>query len=134
VMGCYGIGISRTLQACIEQSHDPDGILWPWSIAPFQVLICLLDPKNEEARQLAQTAGLAAEAAGADVLVDDRDERPGVKFKDADLIGIPLRLTIGAKGLKEGIVELKRRNSKEVAKLPVAELEQQVRAAVGQMR
>jgi prolyl-tRNA synthetase len=133
VMGCYGIGISRTLQACIEQSHDADGIVWPWSIAPFQVLICLLDPKSEEARQLAETAGRAAEAAGADVLVDDRDERPGVKFKDADLIGIPLRLTIGAKGLKEGIVELKLRRSKDVAKIPVAELDQQIRAAVAAM-
>jgi len=133
VMGCYGIGISRTLQACIEQSHDADGILWPWAIAPFQLLICLLDPKNEEAQKLAETAALAAEAAGADVLIDDRDERPGVKFKDADLIGIPLRLTIGAKGLKEGLVELKRRNAKEVVKVPVAELDQRVRAAVGQM-
>jgi len=130
VMGCYGIGISRTLQACIEQSHDADGILWPWSIAPFQLLICLLDPKNEEARQLADTAGRAAEGAGADVLVDDRDERPGVKFKDADLIGIPLRLTIGAKGLKEGMVELKQRRAKDVAKIPVAELAERIRAAV----
>ena len=89
VMGCYGIGISRTLQACIEQSHDADGIIWPWAIAPFQVLVCVLDPQLAEAADLAAQLGAAAERAGADVLVDDRAERPGVKFKDADLIGIP---------------------------------------------
>lgn len=132
VMGCYGIGISRTLQACIEQCHDADGIIWPWNVAPFQVLVCLLDPGSDEAKQIALRAAAAAEAAGADVLVDDRAERPGVKFKDADLVGIPLRLTIGAKGLKEGIVEMKWRAAKEVTKVPVAELEQRVKEAVAQ--
>jgi prolyl-tRNA synthetase len=122
VMGCYGIGISRTLQACIEQSHDADGIIWSWNAAPFHVLICLLDPQLPEASALARQIGEAAERAGADVLVDDRDERPGVKFKDADLIGIPLRVTIGGRGLKEGIVEMKWRTSKEVQKVPVAEI------------
>ncbi|HVW22344.1 MAG TPA: proline--tRNA ligase [Opitutaceae bacterium] len=123
VMGCYGIGISRTLQACVEQSHDADGIIWPWPIAPFQVLVCLLDPEVPEAAELARRLAAAAEAAGAEVLVDDRAERPGVKFKDADLIGIPLRLTIGGRGLKEGVVELKARSSKEAAKVPLAEAE-----------
>lgn len=132
VMGCYGIGISRTLQACVEQSHDADGIIWPWNVAPFQVLVCLLDPGSDEAKQIALRAAGAAEAAGADVLVDDRAERPGVKFKDADLIGIPLRLTIGAKGLKEGIVEMKWRAAKEVVKVPVSELEQRVKDAIAQ--
>ncbi len=130
VMGCYGIGISRTLQALIEQSHDADGIVWPWPAAPFQVLICVLDPQLPEAMDHAKKLAAAAEQAGADVLIDDRAERPGVKFKDADLIGIPLRLTIGGKGLKEGIIELKWRNQKEVAKIPLAEAEQQVAAAV----
>jgi prolyl-tRNA synthetase len=130
VMGCYGIGISRTMQAIIEQSHDADGIVWPWSVAPFQVLICLLDPKVEEAMGVAKKLAAAAEAAGADVLIDDREERPGVKFKDADLIGIPLRITIGGKGLKEGIVELKWRTQKEVAKLPLADAEEKIAAAV----
>ncbi|HZZ58117.1 MAG TPA: proline--tRNA ligase [Opitutaceae bacterium] len=131
-MGCYGIGISRTLQASIEQSHDADGIIWPWPIAPFHVLVCVLDPGSEEAIALARSAGAAAEAAGADVLIDDREERPGVKFKDADLIGIPLRLTIGAKGLKEGIVEMKWRAAKEVTKVPVAELGDRLAAAIAQ--
>jgi len=117
VMGCYGIGISRTLQAVIEQCHDADGIVWPWTVAPFQVIITLLDPKLPEAIAMAEKLAAAAESAGADVLLDDRDERPGVKFKDADLIGIPLRITIGGKGLQAGIVELKLRNSKDVQKI-----------------
>ena len=130
VMGCYGIGIGRTLQAVIEQSHDADGIVWPWNVAPFQVLVCVLDPQLPEAMELARRLGAAAEQAGAEVLVDDRAERPGVKFKDADLIGIPLRLTVGGRGLKEGIIELKWRAQKEVVKVPVAEVEARIAAAV----
>ncbi len=130
VMGSYGIGIGRTLQAVIEQSHDGDGIVWPWPIAPFQVLICLLDPADAAAADTAKTLAAAAEQAGADVLVDDRAERPGVKFKDADLIGAPLRITIGGKGLKEGIVEMKWRTQKETTKLPLAEAGARVAAAV----
>ena len=130
IMGCYGIGISRTLQAVVEQSHDADGIIWPWNVAPFQVLIVLLDPQLPEAAALGRTLATAAEAAGADVLVDDRTERPGVKFKDADLIGLPLRITVGGRGLKEGIFEMKWRNEKDVAKVPVAEAEARVRVAV----
>jgi len=132
VMGCYGIGISRTLQAIIEQSHDADGIVWPWHAAPFQVLVCVLDPQLPEAMDLAKKLASAAERAGAEVLIDDRAERPGVKFKDADLIGIPLRLTIGGKGLKEGIIELKWRTQKDVSKVPVAEAEARVAAAVSE--
>jgi len=132
VMGCYGIGIGRTLQAVIEQSHDADGIIWPWNSAPFHVLICVLDPQLPEAMELAKKLATAAERAGADVLIDDRAERPGVKFKDADLIGIPLRLTIGGKGLKEGIVEMKWRTQKDVAKVPLAEAEARVAAAVAE--
>ncbi|HEY0966596.1 MAG TPA: proline--tRNA ligase [Opitutaceae bacterium] len=132
VMGCYGIGISRTLQAVIEQSHDADGIVWPWAVAPFQVLIVVLDPQLPEMMDLARKLASAAEKAGADVLIDDRVERPGVKFKDADLIGLPLRLTIGSKGLKDGIVELKARTSKDVAKVPLAEAEARLAAAVAE--
>src|SRR3954470_601862 len=123
VMGCYGIGISRTLQAVIEQSHDADGIVWPWNVAPFHVLICVLDPQLSEMMDLARKLANSAEGAGADVLIDARAERPGVKFKDADLIGIPLRLTIGGKGLKEGVIEMKWRAQKDVAKVPLAEAE-----------
>jgi prolyl-tRNA synthetase len=130
IMGCYGIGISRTLQAVIEQSHDADGVVWPWNVAPFQVLIVLLDPQLPEAAELGRRLAAAAEAAGADVLIDDRAERPGVKFKDADLIGIPLRITIGGRGLKEGVIEMKSRTEKDVAKVPLAEAEARVRAAV----
>jgi prolyl-tRNA synthetase len=132
VMGCYGIGISRTMQAVIEQSHDADGIVWPWNCAPFQVLVCVLDPQLPEAMDLAKQLAAAAEQAGADVLIDDRVERPGVKFKDADLIGIPLRLTVGGKGLKEGIIELKWRHQKDVAKVPVVEAAARVAAAVAE--
>jgi prolyl-tRNA synthetase len=134
VMGCFGIGISRTMQAVIEQSHDADGIVWPWNVAPFQVLICVLDPDSAEAMGLAKQLGAAAERAGADVLVDDRAERPGVKFKDADLIGIPLRITIGSKGLRDGIVELKARSSKDVAKVPLAEIEARLASAVAEAK
>lgn len=130
VMGCYGIGISRTLQAVIEQSHDADGIIWPWNAAPFHVHICLLDPQDAAAGDVARKLGAVAERAGADVLVDDRVERPGVKFKDADLIGVPLRLTVGGRGLKEGVVEMKWRTEKEAVKVPLAEAEARLASAV----
>ena len=121
VMGCYGIGVSRTMQAVIEQSRDKFGIVWPWNVAPYHLVITVLDPDLEEASSLANSIGEAAEAAGADVLIDDRDERPGVKFKDADLIGIPLRVTIGGRGLKEGIVELKWRDEESARKVSIEE-------------
>jgi prolyl-tRNA synthetase len=130
VMGSYGIGIGRTLQAMIEQGHDADGIVWPWAIAPFQVLVCLLDPQDAEATAMAKKLATAADRAGADVLVDDRAERPGVKFKDADLIGVPLRITVGGRGMKEGMVEMKWRTQKDVAKLPLAEAEARLAAAI----
>ena len=109
VMGCYGIGVSRTVQAVIEQSHDKDGIVWPASVAPYQVVVCLLDPDNADVAKVAEGLEASLEAAGIDVVVDDRAERPGVKFKDADLIGFPVRVVVGAKGLANGGVEVKRR-------------------------
>ena len=130
VMGCYGIGVSRTVQAVIEQSRDKWGIVWPWSVAPYQVVITVLDPGMEEAADLAEKIGSAAESEGADVLVDDRDERPGVKFKDADLIGIPLRVTIGGRGLKEGIVELKWRIEDDVRKVSIDEVLEVVSSSI----
>ncbi|WP_043587911.1 proline--tRNA ligase [Geminisphaera colitermitum] len=132
VMGCYGIGISRTLQAIIEQCHDADGIIWPWACAPFQVLVTVLDPQDATVAALAEKLAAAAERAGADVLLDDRTERPGVKFKDADLIGIPLRITVGGKGIKDGIIELKWRTKKEVSRIPVGEAETHLAEAVRQ--
>ena len=130
VRGCYGLGVSRTVQAVIEQSRDKWGIVWPWSVAPYQVVITVLDPGMEEAADLAEKIGSAAESEGADVLVDDRDERPGVKFKDADLIGIPLRVTIGGRGLKEGIVEVKWRSEDDVRKVAIDEVVEVVNSAI----
>jgi prolyl-tRNA synthetase len=129
-MGCYGIGLSRTLQAIIEQSNDADGIIWPWTVAPWQVLVVNLDPQDAAAADVARKLGAAAENAGAEVLIDDRAERPGVKFKDADLIGVPLRLTVGGKGLKEGVIEMKWRAEKEVRKVPLADADGVVTEAV----
>ena len=132
VMGCYGIGISRTMQAIIEQSHDADGIIWPWAVAPFQLIIVVLDPSLPDTSSLAKELGGIAEKAGADVLIDDREERPGIKFKDADLIGIPMRVVIGSKGLKDGVIELKIRGQKDVQKIPVAEAGERIAAAIMQ--
>lgn len=110
VMGCYGIGVTRTVQAIIEQCHDKDGIAWPLTTAPFAVCLTpLAVAPNSQAMQLAQRWLDELTAQGVEVLLDDRDERPGVKFKDADLIGIPLRVTLGEKSLARGEVELKPR-------------------------
>jgi prolyl-tRNA synthetase len=116
-MGCYGIGISRTVQAVIEQNHDKDGIIWPLSVAPYAVHISLLDPDDSGARGVAEKLYDDLNAKGIDVLLDDRNERPGVKFKDADLLGMPLRVNIGARGLAAGELELIERQSKATSKV-----------------
>ena len=132
VMGCYGIGVSRTVQAVIEQSHDANGIVWPASVAPYQVVIESLDPDKAEVTQVADELEAALEAKGVDVIVDDRAERPGVKFKDADLIGFPVRVVVGAKGLANGGVEVKRRDQdkSQTKVVPVAEAAAAVIAAL----
>jgi prolyl-tRNA synthetase len=118
VMGCYGIGITRTAAAVIEQNHDDDGIIWPWPVAPYHVHLVALDAANPRIAEVAEHLEAALERAGFEVLFDDRqDVSPGVKFKDADLLGMPLRLTIGARGLREGVVELRDRRTKEIVKL-----------------
>ena len=110
VMGCYGIGVTRTLQAIIEQSHDKDGIVWPLSVAPYRVCITPLSVAPGGAvMTLAQKIYGELESAGVDVILDDRDERPGVKFKDSELVGFPIRIGIGEKSLAKGEVELKLR-------------------------
>lgn len=119
VMGCYGIGVTRTLQAVIEQSHDADGIVWPISVAPFAVNLLLLDPKDTAVCAVVDQLEKDLQARGIDVFVDDREERPGVKFKDADLIGCPIRIVAGAKGLAKGGVEVKLRTTKEIDLVPV---------------
>jgi len=121
VMGCYGIGIGRTVAAAIEQNHDAAGIVWPLPIAPFQVMITLLNPNDEPVRLAAETLYAELLNEGVEVLFDDRDERPGSKFKDADLLGIPLRVTVGARGLREGALELQERRGGERTMLPVAD-------------
>ena len=113
VMGCYGIGVSRTVAAAIEQNHDEDGIIFPPPIAPFTVIITTVGAKSEEIDAAAEKIYGMLWEQGIDTLLDDRNERPGVKFKDADLIGIPIRITIGKKALAEGKVELRSRKTKE---------------------
>jgi prolyl-tRNA synthetase len=116
-MGCYGIGVTRTVQACIEQNHDQDGIVWPKAIAPFHVHICLLDPKDEKAKAVVDQMTSQLEQNGHDVFIDDRDERPGVKFKDADLLGMPVRIVVGKKGLDNNEIEVVDRRTKAVNKV-----------------
>lgn len=113
VMGCYGIGISRTMAAAVEQNSDDNGIIWPLPIAPFQVIVVPVNIKQQEQKELAEKIYQNLTSAGIEVLLDDRDERAGVKFKDADLIGIPLRITIGPRALQENKVEMKKRWEKE---------------------
>ncbi len=111
VMGCYGIGVTRTLQAIIEQGNDKDGVIWPLSVAPYQVCITPLGIAPEsQVMQLAEKVYAELTAKGVDVILDDRDERPGVKFKDSELVGFPIRIGIGEKSLAKGEVEIKPRN------------------------
>ena len=133
-MGCYGIGVSRTIQAAVEQKYDKDGVVWPVSIAPYLVHICLLDPENEEVFRIAQEMYDDLWASGIDVLMDDRSERPGVKFKDADLLGMPVRVTIGGRGIKNGEIEITERESKKVVKAPIAEAIATVRESVRRLQ
>ena len=123
VMGCYGIGVSRLVATAVEQHHDDNGICWPMSIAPYQVHVVQLGTEAEVVAAVSQLEGELLER-GIEVLIDDREERPGVKFKDADLIGIPLRVTVGKKSLAQGSVELKSRTSgdpKHSELVPLAE-------------
>jgi prolyl-tRNA synthetase len=113
VMGSYGIGVERAMAAAIELSHDGDGIIWPMTIAPFHVIIVPVNMTDEKQRAVAEKLYQDLQTAGVEVLFDDRDERAGVKFKDADLIGIPIRITLGPQRLKQGKVELTRRRTKE---------------------
>ena len=119
-MGCYGIGVSRTMAAVVEQHHDENGIIWPMSIAPYHAIIDLVGTHDEAQIALAQELYEGLQKAGVEVILDDRDERPGVKFKDADLIGIPIRIVVGKKAT-DGIVEYKLRRDKEVLELSAQE-------------
>lgn len=120
VMGCYGIGVTRTLAAVVEQHHDDNGIIWPMSVAPYHVIITVMKPDDEVQKTVAEDIYGQLSGAGVEVLLDDRKERPGVKFKDADLLGIPIRITVG-RGAADGIVEYKMRRDADKIELSVAD-------------
>ncbi|MCK5198843.1 MAG: proline--tRNA ligase, partial [Spirochaetales bacterium] len=123
VMGCYGIGVGRTLAAAIEQNHDEAGIIWPMAIAPYELLIMPLQLKDEDVVNVSNTLYKWFLEAGVDAAIDDRNERPGFKFNDADLIGYPVQIIIGSKTLAEGMVEVKIRATGEKMKMKVAEVQ-----------
>ncbi len=122
VMGCFGIGVSRTAAAAIEQNHDGNGIIWPYPLAPYHFHLVSLNLADEQVAKASQEIYEKARMAALEVLWDDRDESPGVKFKDSDLLGIPYRVVVGSKGLKEGMIEVKSRASGEMQKIPVDQI------------
>ncbi|MEW5953533.1 MAG: proline--tRNA ligase [Bacillota bacterium] len=122
IMGCYGIGVTRTMAAAIEQNHDADGIIWPVSIAPFHVVIVPVSNKDSAQMELAGRAYDLLAESGLEVVLDDRPDRAGVKFKDADLVGYPLRITIGSRGVAAGEVELRSRRTGETVMVPLENL------------
>jgi prolyl-tRNA synthetase len=121
VMGSYGIGVERIMSAAVEQNHDDDGIIWPRSLAPFDVVVTITNMKQDNLREAGEQLYHDLQAAGLEVLLDDRDERAGVKFKDADLIGIPYRITIGKK-VADGVVELFDRLKKQSEDVKIADV------------
>jgi prolyl-tRNA synthetase len=127
-MGCYGIGVTRVVAAAIEQNNDERGIAWPEKLAPFSVAIAPIGyERNDAVRAAADLLHDELEAAGVEVLLDDRGERPGVMFADLELIGIPHRITIGERGLKAGNVEYQRRRERAATTMPLAESAAQLR-------
>ncbi|HAN95902.1 MAG TPA: proline--tRNA ligase, partial [Firmicutes bacterium] len=127
IMGCYGIGVGRTVAAVIEKNHDEDGIIWPVSIAPYHVIIVPVSMKDPAQAEAAEKLYQELLALGVEVVLDDRDERPGVKFKDADLIGFPIRVTIGPKSLEKGEMEIRNRRTKEVQSVSVEKVASAIR-------
>jgi prolyl-tRNA synthetase len=125
VMGSYGIGVERIMASAVELHHDKDGIVWPKSIAPFDVIVTITNIKQEDLREAGEKLYKDLQRAGLEVLLDDRDERAGVKFKDADLIGIPYRVTIGKK-ISEGSVELFERSSRLTEDVKLKEVVERV--------
>jgi prolyl-tRNA synthetase len=121
-MGCYGIGVTRVVAAAIEQNHDSRGIIWPDAIAPFQVVVVPINaPKSQRVRETAERLYNELIAAGIDALLDDRDERPGVKFADSELIGIPHRVVVGERGLEKGQLEYRHRRAEAAEEFPAAD-------------
>jgi prolyl-tRNA synthetase len=130
IMGCYGIGLDRLLAAVIEQNHDDKGILWPLSIAPYQVYLCPLYKEDTKVEEVAEKLYAELEKEGLEILFDDRQDSPGVKFNDADLLGIPLRVTISPRTLAKNSVEVKKRSEKEAQLVPLKEIAQKLKALV----
>ena len=133
-MGCYGIGVTRTVAASIEQNHDEHGIIWPINIAPYEVVIIPANTKDEEIMNAAQELYEALNDENDEVVLDDRKDRAGVKFKDADLIGYPVRITIGKKWKESGTVEIKVRRSGEVIEIPFVGCEAKVVTILNELR
>jgi prolyl-tRNA synthetase len=129
-MGCYGIGISRLIAAAIEQNHDANGIVWPFAIAPFHLLLLPINYKDQAIHEVSDRLYRELQERWVEVILDDRDERPGVKFKDGDLIGIPLRLTVGAKGLNKGCVELRWRRDGKTEEVSVSEAAEKIHTVI----
>jgi len=132
VMGCYGIGIGRTVAACIEQNFDENGIVWPMPLAPYQVIITPVNVNEVDIMKAAESIYSSMLNCGIEVILDDRDERAGVKFKDADLIGIPIRITVGQKNLASGNIELKIRKTGENRLYPLPKIVQEVKILIDQ--
>ncbi|MCG9967770.1 proline--tRNA ligase [Pelotomaculum terephthalicicum JT] len=133
IMGCYGIGVTRTMAAAIEQNHDQDGIIWPVAIAPFHAVVVPVSVKDEKQTAMAEETYDRLVKAGIETVIDDRPERAGVKFKDADLIGYPLRITVGAKAVANEQVEVRVRKTGEVVMIPVNKVESSVIKLLGQL-
>jgi prolyl-tRNA synthetase len=132
VMGCYGIGVTRTLQSVIEQSHDANGIIWPLAVAPYPVVIAVMHTGHAPSVACAEALCKDLEQRGIDALLDDRDERPGVKFKDADLIGFPIRVVVGERSLEKNSVEIKLRTSADKELVNVADAAARIASLCGQ--
>jgi prolyl-tRNA synthetase len=130
VMGCYGIGVSRIVAAAIEQNHDDNGIIFPLPLAPYQLTVLNLGPNDEQLTEAAETMYADLGRAGFDVFIDDRDERPGVKFKDADLLGFPYRITVGKRFSQDGRVEVRTRKDGRTEEVEAAQVVDFVRSLV----
>ena len=133
VMGCYGIGISRTAAAAVEAHYDEHGIKWPLAIAPYHAVIIPVSTKDETQMKVANDIYVTLRKHGVEAVIDDRDERPGVKFKDADLIGFPYRITVG-KTISEGLVEFKVRETEEISKVKPEEAAEVVVTTVSNIK
>ena len=130
IMGCYGIGVERAMAACIEVHHDEKGIVWPAAVAPFEAVVIVAQQNDAAVAEAGERAYRALLDAGVDVIIDDRPDRAGVKFSDAELVGIPFRITIGKRGLASGTAELTDRATGETVAVPLDDIAKHVREAV----